>query len=407
MGTGSEPRQIRNPREKSPARCLSPFSTAPSFSTGSHRAKKGTGTVGNTNCHCRPNRRRSQSPFSRSPFSLSPFSLSPLLTLIGLMWLGLFSGCSPLDLSKGISWPGSQPKCQVPDRMTNMWEETILHQRGQRGVRGFGGRIMFFAEEQKEPVMVDGTFTVYVFDGSEAGAGKSRPERKFVFLPEDMPRHHSKTSLGDSYSFWIPWEEVGGPRRELNLIAQFQSTTGEFITAEESRQTLPGISPTADRDRDMSKTRLPVPSGAVRQVSHEEPLDRSAGRGMTTATITLPPSFARRMRAGVSPPSSSDEVAGALPERTFKAPSVPLTRPPLEHSSADPRASAPDRLQPSTRFSPRRFPARRELTVGPSYDPVRRQPHRAMWPSPLPATPRSARAGQWTTTTQVGRPAWN
>ncbi len=56
MGTGSEPPQMLRLRKNAAGSVPVPF----------FHAKKGTGTVGNTNYHCHTGHRRSQSPFSRT-----------------------------------------------------------------------------------------------------------------------------------------------------------------------------------------------------------------------------------------------------------------------------------------------------------------------------------------------------
>mgnify|MGYP000897585623 FL=1 len=90
---------------------------------------------------------------------------SVLLYLLGL------SGCATWDLSEAMSWSAPSPKPQTPARMTDVWTDTVFFQPGQRGVRGFGGRVMFYGKDENKPIAVDGIFTVLAFDDTDNYAG--------------------------------------------------------------------------------------------------------------------------------------------------------------------------------------------------------------------------------------------
>ena len=53
----------------------------------------------------------------------------------------------------------------------------------------------------------------------------------------------SKSELGASYSFWLPWDEAGGPRAEVGLICRFEPKGGAVVTSEQAKQKLSGIEP--------------------------------------------------------------------------------------------------------------------------------------------------------------------
>ncbi|MEZ6076018.1 MAG: hypothetical protein R3C56_10210 [Pirellulaceae bacterium] len=87
-----------------------------------------------------------------------------------------------------------------------------MHQTGQAGVRGFGGRVYFYAQDKTDPIEVDGGLTIYVFDADKLQAHDRRPLRKFVFTAEQFATHMSRTSLGPSSAvFGSLGSEVGGP----------------------------------------------------------------------------------------------------------------------------------------------------------------------------------------------------
>lgn len=218
-------------------------------------------------------------------------SLRPLLAgcLICLM-----CGCTVFDLKKRIPWMDSD-QVTAPTRMTTLWTNTILNQSGKKGVRGFGGRIMFHGKDNEKPIRVEGVLTVYAFD--ETTRASSVPERKFVFTAEQFEKHYSQSKLGHSYSVWLPWDEVGGAPRRINLLARFEPVDGAMVMSENSLQILPGIEPLPYDDTTSGET-----DGEVIQAGHQQ---KSASRretkpptesdGPQSDTIDLPPGFMRRL----------------------------------------------------------------------------------------------------------------
>ncbi len=329
-----------------------------------------------------------------------------------------------------MEWAGAEPKLLAPDDMTDVWTYTVLRQAGRPGVRCLGGRVMFYVKGESKPVKVDGTFTVYAFDATDKDPNMAMPEKKFVFLPDQLDKHYSKSDLGHSYSFWIPWNEVGGPQREIRLLARFEAASGEkTIVGEGSQHVLPGALAQTDaqltqfadqfvHNRRAARVTIPVQRGVVQQVGHQVPLGPPPKKVMTTATINLPPSMARRFLSGevadqtpTTPETTratvqSTGAMGGFPALaeppTASVPPAQFRNPPAQPVSP-PSAQAPipgmlDRS--TTRFAPPRFPARRATSVGPRSDPVRRQPHPAAWPSRLPPTPRSGWSDVWNRTSE-------
>ena len=187
---------------------------------------------------------------------------------MGLALLTL-AGCGSLSLPKNFSWPWDSDH-KAPVRMTDMWSFTVLQQPGQPGVRGYGGRLMFYDADDK-PMKVDGTLTVYAFDARSNNPSQAVPERKFVLLPRDLPRHYSESKLGHSYSFWLPWDEVGGPERQIVLATRFESKNGEVLLASPSRQILPGARPNANKESTPGVAGIsPAAPTGVRLASHQE-----------------------------------------------------------------------------------------------------------------------------------------
>jgi len=72
-----------------------------------------------------------------------------------LLILLLIAGCSPLDLHARLPWQKDEAEANRPRKIVAFWSDTIMHQQGQAGVRGFGGRVFFYGEDENKPVEVD------------------------------------------------------------------------------------------------------------------------------------------------------------------------------------------------------------------------------------------------------------
>jgi hypothetical protein len=322
------------------------------------------------------------------------------------------SGCSQLDLGEGVSWPWSKPEPETPARMVDTWTDTVLWQPGKPGMRGFGGRIMFFGEDDDDPILVDGALTVYAFDEEDPNPDKP-PEKKYIFLADKLSNHYSESKVGHSFSFWLPWDDVGGLERHISLIARFENRDGKVVMSKAAHKTLPGKQPKPEGAIDEYAGQISrmddEPTGAVRQVAHQAPVERpkdnsNSSKRMKTTTIELTPTFARRL-AAASQPQAEPEAAispgserayaksgtsgRAYPPATADSPARPSadSKASPEESNEQPGESAGD-ASPSDRPGRSRFPARTGAADGPAYGPFRMRPRPARWPSPLPRTRR-------------------
>jgi hypothetical protein len=154
----------------------------------------------------------------------------------------LFSGgCATFDLSKRIPWgAGEDGKPAAPTRLMAVWTDTTMTSPNKPAMRGMGGRIVFY-DQANEPVKVKGTLVVYAFDETNRDPTNVTPDRKYVFLTPDFEKHYSKGRLGHSYSFWLPWDQVGGKQAAISLIARFQPDKGGEIIGEQTKHLLPGL----------------------------------------------------------------------------------------------------------------------------------------------------------------------
>lgn len=242
-------------------------------------------------------------------------------------------GCQFAPSTPKLRWPWAKEKpAPHPERVVAVWADTVLHQPNQPGVRGFGGRVYFYEVGKTDPIEIEGGLAVYVFDAEKLQVNDQRPLRKFVFTPEQFASQMSRTSLGPSYSVWLPWGEVGGPPMSLSLIARYQGTAGGTTIGEPTIKLLPGVPKRSiESEQALAEKNKKSP---YQLVGHSEPgrddggdgddsavqtLSRFERRKQDVKTIDLPPSFQRHLQradgAGVldlippTPPSSDDKGA--------------------------------------------------------------------------------------------------
>ena len=89
------------------------------------------------------------------------FVLSALLLIIVPIWCG---GCAQFDPRRGIPWRQDEEieNSEAPDKLIAVWNDTVLYQPNKPPVRGFGGRVFFYGNEEDQPIRVDGTIILPV-----------------------------------------------------------------------------------------------------------------------------------------------------------------------------------------------------------------------------------------------------
>ncbi len=308
------------------------------------------------------------------------------------------TGCAKFDLRKNIPWGGGRDGLvDQPMRVEAVWVDTVLTKAGQKPLRGFGGRLYFFGpNNSQEPVKVEGTLVIYGFEETNRDPTNVIPDRKIVYPAKEFENLYSKSKLGHSYSVWVPWDEAGGLKKEITLLARFTPKEGGQIASEQIRVLLPGISPLVDvRGVNSSQTGEPpsyhsgsaanVP-GAVQQASFQQPVMTPEGSavnptadqtpGITSYTIPLRGEQTRHFiqkptysggamvgtielpdpaKTGLYPTASLQ--AASLPAGSLPAASLPTanglpatapsrTRPPDWAAPSQPTAAAPPSQSP-------------------------------------------------------------
>ncbi|MEO2049615.1 MAG: hypothetical protein ABGX16_23910 [Pirellulales bacterium] len=209
--------------------------------------------------------------------------------------MGLLSGCTGIFSDHDSLIPWFEGDAILPTRINAIWSNSVLQQPGYSGVRGVGGRLLFYPAQNREPITVEGTLVVYAYDQGKKKSAK--PARKYVFPADQLAKHYSKSELGHSYSFWLPWGNTNGPPKQLTLIARFEPSEGAAVLSDPASQHLPGISPEllenpmvireqlSDSSVDESETIRPA------QYVASDDKDQHNSPSRETITIDVPPSF--------------------------------------------------------------------------------------------------------------------
>ena len=224
-----------------------------------------------------------------------------LLCLL-LPLLSGFLGCKHLRVAD--RWFDSDRISEVPAEILPIWTDTVLHQPGKPGIRGFGGRVYFYETGKPDPVQVDGQLVVYAFDGDSKDPTKVAPLRKYVITSEQLAGHHSSSSLGHSYSVWVPWDRVGGEGRSLSLVVRFDGRNGGTTLSKPARMLLPGVEATLEPMELESGSGIQLATHEVEDKLGKAKLEKEK-LGFETSSIDLPPSFQRRVLGASSPVAES------------------------------------------------------------------------------------------------------
>ena len=216
-----------------------------------------------------------------------------LVVLLGVS--SLFSGCQTLSESKLLKKEDEERVFETPSKIVAIWTNSVFSGSGEKPVRGLGGRLYFY-DKNHQPIQVDGKLSVFLYDDTKEGDRTQQEASKTVhFTPDQVASKFTPSDFGASYSFWVPWDRVGGNKTQLAVIPVFTARTGEMIVGDQARHLLPGKDPIKFIDEEENTE---IGSG-VRQVSFEEvDGDEDDELRIRTSTIKLSPALQERLRQG-------------------------------------------------------------------------------------------------------------
>lgn len=317
---------------------------------------------------------------------------------VSLLTLLLFGATGCQLFPDRPEWPGKlfakEEEVVVPNRMMVMWADTVLHQPQKAGVRGFGARIYFYSENNRDPVKVDGGLAVYAFDADDLNPKTAKPKRKFVFTADQFAEYMSHTSMGTSYSVWCPWDEVGGYNEQLSLIVRFEGRSGGVVISDATVKLLPGLNKPAGvaaaSKGNISRVAQADASGDIGSSTQLAGFEKAITESTTTKpprrqteTIDLPPSFYRHLSGPAEQPGTTPTQL-ELPPGETKSPRTES----VDAAQAEPKQDTTPSKKPYSRRLP--YPQRtlgdKELDA--STKDAKQHSLPAGWIPQLPKTPR-------------------
>lgn len=151
------------------------------------------------------------------------------------------TGCSSTNWMKKPDFSLLPPG--PPAKAIAAWEPAIKHEAGlEKAQRGFGGRVYFYDQDGKKPVKVKGNVVVYAFDEEGREPDDAAPTRSYFFEEKDLKKLYSKSKLGHSYNFWVPWDSEGpdGKAKKISLIVRYVPNVGPSVVSSQVAAYLPG-----------------------------------------------------------------------------------------------------------------------------------------------------------------------
>ncbi|HWB10504.1 MAG TPA: hypothetical protein VG826_14845 [Pirellulales bacterium] len=320
-------------------------------------------------------------------------------SLLLSLGISVAPGCASLDLpsfnmEKYIPMlTGRTGQFRRPMKVVAFWSDTVRTADGQPAMRGFGGRLMFYDSKTSKPLKVAGTLVIYGFDEGRIDPENPRPDRKFVFTPEQFAKHYSKSELGHSYSVWVPWDRAGGETKEIGLICRFTPVEGGAIVSEQVRQVLPGVEPASPAPA--APTAATAPAATPVKLLQYEVTAQEAERRMATTTIDLNGPPDRRLPTALARPRPNFPVRGDAGAPTNPTPAAVVPNPAAgaSNQSAAPTADRAGAPSASGSWLARFGPHQSRAPGAPIAPPDRArgpwQPTHVVPPSVPPATPTS------------------
>jgi hypothetical protein len=303
---------------------------------------------------------------------MNPLSCSTRTILI-LAVVSSLVGCKSISFDLPTSLPWSQKEklveseYQDPIRMATVWTPDAVAGPGQNPSRGFGGRF-FFYNNRSQAVPVEGQLVVYAYDDSQQTGTQRKPNRRFVFTPDQFNSHFAESDLGASYSVWLPWDEVGGEQRSISLVPVFTSTNGKIVMGQQAMNVLPGpVGDSLSNGRageeslsQLGESNQPTdrPAALAQDTITQDKLSQTDSKQrIKTTTITVPNSLRQRMIAAGDSPAPTTRPPVVSPEGEAQS---QLSATPSTVASHPPTASQPTG-RPDHFVRPR-FPAPRAPT---------------------------------------------
>ena len=200
-----------------------------------------------------------------------------VLPLTCAMFLCSLVGCSTFH----VPFEKKIPKASASDPVVQvlcLWQQAEGRDPEGYPCKGFSGQILFLSNKAATPVQCDGDVRIYLFDDQGDTEAQAKPLRQFDFDAGSWDVHLTKTSLGPTYSVFVPYVRRGVKDANCALRIRLKPKTGPVVFSELSNMPLNG-------------NKKPVMGESAKPLSIEETdrmaADEMAGKLRRTTTISM------------------------------------------------------------------------------------------------------------------------
>lgn len=183
--------------------------------------------------------------------------------------------------------------------------------------RGFSGQILFTSNKSQAPVKIDGDVRIYLFDDQGTVDEQAKPLRQFDFDGGSWNIHLGKTSLGPTYSIFIPYVRRGVTEANCSLRIRLKPKHGPTIFSDFSSMPL---NPTKKVKR--GEDAKPMEKEEVEQIG----LDALTSVLKRTTTIPVAANGKPKAPEPAQPPAASNPIQQASHQVVSDAPNADAER---------------------------------------------------------------------------------
>lgn len=188
-----------------------------------------------------------------------------------------FAGCATFH----NPFEKKMPRATAADpavQMLCLWQQAEGRDPEGYPCKGFSGQILFLSNKAATPVQIDGAVRIYLFDDQGTEEDQTKPIRQFDFDAGSWAIHLTETSLGPTYSVFIPYVRRGVKDANCALRVRLKPKQGPTIFSDLSSMPLNG-------------NKKPLTGSDAKPLSVEE-VDRDAADALSqklhrTTTISM------------------------------------------------------------------------------------------------------------------------
>lgn len=173
------------------------------------------------------------------------------------------------------------PKATAADpavQVLCLWQQADGRDPEGYPCKGFSGQVLFLSNKSGTPVQVDGDVRIYLFDDHGTEEEQTKPVRQFDFDSGSWNVHLSETTLGPTYSVFVPYTRRGVKDANCALRVRLKPKKGPVVFSDLSNMPLNG-------------NRKPVRGEEAKPITDEEndqiAAEAMAGSLRRTTTISM------------------------------------------------------------------------------------------------------------------------